>query len=73
MKTPCFAPPPNWQQMSADDLYRYLDRARLEFGDRVLLILTRSNRRHVQKLLKRIKKSGRSLPCSVRIEGHPHE
>jgi hypothetical protein len=54
--------PPNWQQMSADDLYRYLDRARLEFGDRVLLILTRSNRRHVQKLLKRIKESGRSLP-----------
>lgn len=67
MKTP-FVLQPNWQQMSADDLFRYLERARLEFGDRVLFVLNRQNHRHVQKLLRKIKKSGRNLPVTVRIE-----
>ena len=69
--SPPFVLEPDWSRVTADDLYRYLDRCKLEIGDRVLFVLNRRNHRHVAKLLKKLRQSGRSLPCDVVLKRNP--
>lgn len=59
---------PHWTHLDADGLYQFLDRAGSEFGGRVLLVLNRKNHRHVEKLLRKLRKQGRELPCAVLLK-----